>query len=92
VTAFLDAGHPRADVDRWFIRNGSKPHLDLWKANIDQLIAAGVQAARIFACGLSTVSHSDVFDSYRVAGERAGRMAGMIVVPTSANASVRRPG
>ncbi len=43
VDAFLDAGHPRADVDRWFIRSSAKPHLDLWAANRDQLIAAGLR-------------------------------------------------
>jgi copper oxidase (laccase) domain-containing protein len=58
-----------------------KPHLDLWSANRDQLIAAGVDASRIHVCGLSTVTHPGVFDSYRVDGERAGRMAGLIVVP-----------
>ena len=83
VTAFLDAGHERAAVDRWFTRNGPKPHLHLWAANRELLINAGMKADRIFVCGLSTVSHPDVFDSYRVDGERAGRMAGLIVVPPS---------
>jgi YfiH family protein len=81
IDAFLDAGHRRADIDRWFIRSGGKPHLDLWTANGDQLIGAGLRSTQIHVCGLSTVSHPDVFDSYRVAGERAGRMAGIIVVP-----------
>jgi YfiH family protein len=87
VDAFLDAGHQRADVDRWFIRSGGKPHLDLWSANRDQLIDAGLCSTQIHVCGLSTVSNPDVFDSYRVAGERAGRMAGIIVVP-----GVSKPG
>ena len=81
VDAFLDAGHDRADVDRWFIRRAGKPHLDLWAANRDQLIGAGLSRNQIHACGLSTVSYPDTFDSYRVAGERAGRMAGIILVP-----------
>ena len=81
VDAFVDAGHQRADVDRWFVRSTAKPHLDLWTANRDQLIGAGLRSTHIHVCGLSTVSHPDVFDSYRVAGERAGRMAGIIVVP-----------
>jgi YfiH family protein len=80
VAAFLEAGHPQPDVDRWFIRRGPKPHLDLWAANRDQLIGSKVDAGRVFLSGLSTVSHPDVFDSYRVAGERAGRMAAIIVV------------
>jgi YfiH family protein len=83
VAAFLDADHPRADIDRWFIRSSVKPHLDLWSANRDQLAGAGVDRARIHVAGLSTVSHPDVFDSYRVAGEQAGRMAAVIVVPAA---------
>ena len=64
------------------LRGGaSKPHLDLWSANRDQLIDAGLRPDTIYLCGLSTVSCPDVFDSYRVAGENAGRMAGIIIVP-----------
>ena len=81
---FSVAGHDRGDVDRWFIQTSAKPHLDLWSANRDQLAAAGIPGGNIHVCGLSTVSHPDIFDSYRVAGERAGRMAAIIVVPASA--------
>lgn len=84
IDAFLEAGNAASDVARWFIRSGAKPHLDLWAANRDQLIATGVPPANIFLSGLSTVSHADIFDSYRVAGVAAGRMAGVIVVPASA--------
>lgn len=92
VEAFEKAGHDRRDLNRWFFvpdtpasaslpGSSAKLHLDLWRANADQLIAAGMSAGRIFTCRLSTVMYSDVFDSYRVSGERAGRMAGLIVVP-----------
>jgi YfiH family protein len=81
IEAFVQSGHARADVDRWFIRSRPRPHLDLWSANRDQLIAAGLSRDHIHCCGLSTVAHPDVFDSYRVAGERAGRMAGIVIVP-----------
>jgi hypothetical protein len=81
VEAFLSVGHRRSEVDRWFIRSGAKLRLDLWSANRDQLIASGVDANHIHVCRLSTVSHPEVFDSYRVAGEGAGRMAAVIVVP-----------
>ena len=91
IEAFLKGGHARPDVDRWFIRSGQKPHLDLWAANRDQLAAAGIPSDNIHVCGLSTISHSDTFDSYRVDGERAGRSAAVIVVPTSAKASVGKP-
>lgn len=81
IDAFADAGHPGEDIDRWFNRAGVKPHLDLWRANGDQLRAAGLRDDHIYICGLSTVSHPDVFDSYRVQGARAGRMAALIAVP-----------
>lgn len=82
--AFSDAGHDARDLDRWFIPTTPKPHLDLWRANADQLVAAGLTSDHIYNCGLSTVSHPDVFDSYRVDGEKAGRMAGLVVVPRPA--------
>ena len=81
-TAFLDAGHRADDVARWFDNRVPRPHLNLWAANSDQLIGAGVPADRIAVCGLSTVSHPGIFDSYRVHADRAGRMAGLIVVPS----------
>ncbi len=84
IEAFRAAGHQARDIDRWFIRSTARPHLDLWRANADQLIAAGLQSDRIFSCGLSTVAHPEVFDSYRVDGERAGRMAALVVVPSPA--------
>lgn len=81
IDAFAAAGHSKADIDRWFIRTAGKPRLDLWMANRDQLAGAGVRPDTIYLCGLSTVSHPGIFDSYRVAGEKAGRMAGIIIVP-----------
>ncbi len=81
VEAFIAAGHRGVDIGRWFIRSTEKPHLDLWAANRDQLIGSGLDPARIHTCGLSTVSHRELFDSYRVGGERAGRMAAIVVVP-----------
>jgi polyphenol oxidase len=81
IATFLDAGHPQSSIDRWFRRSAVKPHLDLWDANIDQLIDSGIDRGGIFRCGLSTVQHPGIFDSYRVDGERAGRMAAIIVVP-----------
>ena len=84
IEAFAKAGHSAEHINRWFIRTTSKPHLDLWRANADQLSASGLRRDHIFTCGLSTVAHPSVFHSYRVEGERAGRMAGLIVVPPPA--------
>lgn len=84
IAAFRAAGHQSRAIDRWFSRSTAKPHLDLWRASADQLIAAGVRADRVFSCGLSTVAHAGVFESYRVDGENAGRMAALVVVPSPA--------
>ncbi len=84
LDAFRAAGHQSRDVNRWFTQSTTRPHLDLWRASADQLVAAGVKAERVFSCGLSTVTHPGVFDSYRVDGEKAGRMAAVVVVPAPA--------
>lgn len=84
VGAFTAAGHATADVERWFIRSHARTHLDLWSANRDQLFACGVDRTHVHVCDLSTISHPGVFDSYRVAGQRAGRMAAIVVVPSPA--------
>ncbi len=81
MEAFQQAGHTQAELSTWFERRQSRLTLDLWSANRDQLRAAGVPPDQIFTCGLSTLAHPDVFDSYRSAGERAGRMAAVIAVP-----------
>jgi YfiH family protein len=79
VEAFRQAGHPPSLLDRWFVRQpGRRPHFDLWRANVDQLIAAGIDASRIHVSGLCTRTHSDAFHSYRAKGAGAGRMAAVI--------------
>jgi YfiH family protein len=81
IEAFQHDGHGAGDLARWFRRRDSRLSLDLWAANRDQLIDAGVPASRISICGLSTLSHPGIFDSYRAEGERAGRMAAVVAVP-----------
>ena len=79
VEAFRQAGHDAAFIDRWFARGpGRRPHFDLWQANIDQLMAAGVESQAIHLSGLCTRTHADQFHSYRAAGSAAGRMAAVI--------------
>jgi hypothetical protein len=60
--------------------SGGEPalFLDTWTANADQLRDAGVLAAQIHVSRLCTSCHRGVFHSYRVDGERAGRMVGII--------------
>jgi YfiH family protein len=80
-TAFEQAGHRSAHVQRWFTGNGDALVLDLWAASRDLLEAAGVAAANIHVAGLCTKTHRAVFESYRADGDQAGRMAAIIVAP-----------
>jgi purine-nucleoside/S-methyl-5'-thioadenosine phosphorylase / adenosine deaminase len=82
LDAFRRTGATDEHVGRWFRQThvGSL-WLDLWAANRDQLVRAGLRADRIAICGLCTQTHHDVFESYRVDRERAGRMAALIAVP-----------
>ena len=84
IDAFQQAGHGAGDLARWFSRRGGRLRLDLWSANRDQLIDAGLRSENVFTCGLSTLAHVEMFDSYRAAGDRAGRMAAVIAVPSTA--------
>ena len=86
IEAFQQAGHGAVDLARWFTRREGRLRLDLWSANRDQLTDAGLRPECVFACGLSTLADVEVFDSYRAAGERAGRMAAVIAVPSKASA------
>jgi hypothetical protein len=52
--------------------------LDTWTANADQLRDAGVPASQVHVSRVCTSCHRDTFHSYRVDGERAGRMIGLI--------------
>lgn len=57
---------------------GPASFLDTWAANADQLRLAGVPAANIHVSRLCTSCHRETFHSYRVDGDRAGRMIGVI--------------
>ena len=79
MDAFRQAGYEAASLDRWFLRAaGRRPHFDLWRANLDQLTAAGVGPEAIHVSGLCTRTYPDEFHSYRAAGPSAGRMAAVI--------------
>jgi YfiH family protein len=79
VQAFRDAGHHASMIGQWFAaRDGGKFHLDLWQATRDQLEGAGVSPTGIYIAELCTKTHATALHSYRVDGERAGRMAAVI--------------
>ncbi len=77
--AFRAQGTSEALLDRWFSPgSGDRSFLDLERANREQLEAAGVDHARIFASGLCTKTCRDRLHSYRGDGARAGRLLGAI--------------
>lgn len=55
-------------------------HLDLWKANRSQLLAAGLKAKNIYSSGLCTACRTDLFFSYRKEGAVSGRMLSVVGV------------
>jgi polyphenol oxidase len=82
LDAFRRAGAADRQLGRWFRpTDAGSLRLDLWAANRDQLVRAGLRPDRIVSCRLCTQTHHEVFESYRVDGERAGRMAALIAVP-----------
>jgi YfiH family protein len=82
LAAFRAADPRDRSLARWFTRTGGGSlRLDLWTANRDQLVAAGVPPDRIHVARLCTQTHAHVFESYRENGPRAGRMIAAIRVP-----------
>lgn len=80
--AFREAGASEEQVAAWFSRDGDERwRLDLWTANVDQLVDAGVRRDQVYLSGLCTQTHADIFDSYRAQGAAAGRMAALVRVP-----------
>jgi YfiH family protein len=80
VDAFAAAGHDQAARGAWFGRDGDgRLRLDLWAANRDLLLRAGLPAAQIHLAGLCTKTHLAWFESYRAEGAAAGRMTAIIV-------------
>jgi YfiH family protein len=80
--AFRQAGAGDAQLARWFTDGATGSlWLDLWMVHRDQLVEAGVAPNRIYLSRLCTQTHATVFDSYRVEGPNAGRMAALIRCP-----------
>ncbi len=65
-----------------FFRLGpaGNPHFDLWRANVDALIRAGVPSQSIHVAGVCTLCRNDLFPSHRREGAAAGRFAAVMAL------------
>jgi len=73
-----------AHAGAWFTAGPrGRPHLDLWRATSDQLLAAGLPPEHVHLSRLCTATWPAVFYSYRREGSGTGRMAGVIRVRAS---------
>ena len=78
VEAFERGGYGAA-ISRWFLRDDEgNLRLDLWAANREQLLDAGVPVEQVHQSELCTASHPEWFASYRRDGKGTGRIAGVI--------------
>jgi YfiH family protein len=64
--------------ESWFRPDGDRWRLDLWRANLEQLEAAGVPRGQISMASLCTADHLDAYFSYRAEGPATGRMVAAI--------------
>jgi len=65
--------------ERCVIRSpGAKPKVDLWRANLDQLLDAGVPEGSVDLAGICTVCNERLFFSYRRSHGLTGMMLGAI--------------
>ena len=79
IDAFVGNGHDRRAVERWCSSGpDGKLRLDLWAANRDQLVDAGLDEQNIHVCGMCTASNTDLFYSYRIEGAGTGRLGAAI--------------
>lgn len=68
-------------AERFFRASGDRFIFDLWAANREQLLSAGVRQENIHAAGVCTICHNDTYPSYRSEKDAAGRFVAVIGRP-----------
>ena len=77
VEAFKEEGF---DTDSIFVRKGKTLHLDLWEANRQSLLTAGILPEHIEIVGICTCTEHERFFSARRLGIKSGRMLSGIII------------
>ena len=83
--AFAESSDQYLDLSEviTYNHNTSKAHINLWEANRQQLIKAGLESANIEVAGICTYSNTDIFYSARRSGIGTGRMISGIMIKPS---------
>jgi YfiH family protein len=66
------------EAGKFFASRGGKTYFDLWAANVDQLVRAGMDPDRIDVARVCTICGPEVFPSFRRQGDAAGRFVAAI--------------
>ena len=77
-----DARRELAEADQFFVRRDGRLYLDLWAANVEQLVEAGLERERVEPPSVCTRCRSEEFFSYRAAGGPTGRFAVLLGLRT----------
>jgi YfiH family protein len=67
---------------------GPKFLFDLWAANREQLIRGGMKRANVHTAGVCTICRNDLFPSYRVEDDSAGRFIAALGRPAVADGNI----
>jgi len=65
-------------AERFFRTSGDRFIFDLWAANREQLLTAGVRPENIHTAGVCTICNNDTYPSYRSEKDAAGRFVAVI--------------
>lgn len=77
--AFQEAGYALSEISMRHPQTG-QAHIDLWKANLSQLLACGVPREQVEMSGICTYTTHEQFFSARRLGIRSGRILSGIML------------